>query len=147
MTHEQILAALQGFLSHPATQFLLAGLILSGLPNSFLERLPVVGNTVKAFLNAWGRKKLEDFAREQKIIQDEAHRIVAAKEQLIRNGRLDQPSAKAQALLELRKMFTITPDQAERFIESEVYKLDRSLALGEWLPLEPGDAPVRKDVN
>ena len=115
---------LTGLLSDPAILAVLAALILTGLPNALLARLPIVGPSVQAFIDAWARKRLLDFAESQKIVQTEAERIVRAKEQLIKTGRLDQGSAKAQAMKELVGRFAdLSPASADQFIESEVNKL------------------------
>lgn len=124
MTAEQIVTTALHAAHNPYLQLAAAAVILQLLPNSVLSKLPVVGPSVQAFVEAWAKRRMQNFNFQQDVIEKEARRIVAAKSQYIKTGKLDAQSAKAQALHELVGMFGIDPAVADKFVEAEVRRLN-----------------------
>lgn len=127
ITLTAILAWIGAALTNPYALVAIAAIIMA-LPNEWLVRVPIVGPFALAWLRHWAGVQLERFKKEREVMDAEADRIVSAKEQDIKNGKIDQSTARAQAVAELRRTFDLDLDIASRLIENQVNKRPTSEA-------------------
>lgn len=123
MNQEIIMGWISNAWNSPITQVAIALVIVKLVPNEAWVKVPIIGPSVKAFLNAWALKKLRDFDFERDVMEREADRTVRAKEQDIKNGKIDAVTAKAQATQEMVQQFRIPPDLAGKLVEASVNAL------------------------
>lgn len=124
LTLQGVSESFAAFMASGAASLIIAVLILVALSTdvvkNFLAKLPIVGPLMETALKNYAIKQLEERLLEEKAINKTADRIVESNEQLIKNGRIDRPTAAAKGIKEIMHKFHVGNREAEQFLEAAV---------------------------
>lgn len=145
MNQEVIMSWIAAAWGNPFVQVAIALIIVKLVPKELWAKVPIIGPSVQAFLNAWALKKLKDFDFQRDVMEKEAERTVRAKEQDIKNGKIDAVTAKAQATQEMVQQFNLPPAIADKLIEASVNKLPSEIEIV--AGKDSGETTTKVDIN